>query len=182
MVEMTVPGSAQDNAAVFIAYGSNMSSGRQTASQAFDHVVKTLGSEGVFVNKISRLWRSVAWPDPADPPYVNAVLWVDANLEPIELMALLHELEHAAGRVRTGARNAPRVLDLDLIAYGRQVLAGENGLILPHPRAADRAFVMGPLAEIAPGWVHPVLQRTAASLYEDAQIGRDAYPLDEDDA
>lgn len=92
-------------------------------------------------------------------------------------MLLLHDIEAEAGRVRTGARNTPRVLDLDLIAYGRIVLTEQNGLIVPHPRAQDRAFVMGPIAEILPDWLHPVSQRTATDLYKHAEIGKDAYPL-----
>ncbi|HVZ29121.1 MAG TPA: 2-amino-4-hydroxy-6-hydroxymethyldihydropteridine diphosphokinase, partial [Asticcacaulis sp.] len=77
--------------------------------------------------------------------------------------------------------NTPRVLDLDLIAYGRVILNGGSGLILPHPRAQDRAFVMGPISEILPDWVHPVLQKTAAELYKKAEIGKDAYPLEAED-
>jgi 2-amino-4-hydroxy-6-hydroxymethyldihydropteridine diphosphokinase len=179
---MTSLGAAENNETVLIAYGSNMSSGRKTASQAFAHVVKTLRKRGVEVRKSSSLWRSLAWPDPKDPPYVNAVIQVKTDLQPSELMDFLHDIEREAGRVRTGVRNAPRILDLDLIAYGDRVLTGENGLIVPHPRARDRAFVMGPIAEIQPDWLHPVLQKTAAELYKDAQIGKDAYPLGEDDA
>jgi 2-amino-4-hydroxy-6-hydroxymethyldihydropteridine diphosphokinase len=67
-------------------------------------------------------------------------------------------------------------LDLDLIAYGRQV-TDAPGLTLPHPRAHERLFVMGPLAEIAPGWVHPVLGRTAAELADAASVGGDAAPI-----
>ncbi len=65
-----------NNMSVFIAYGSNLVSGPVTASQAFGEVVKNLHKRGLFVNKISRLWSSKAWPDPNDPPYVNAVLQV----------------------------------------------------------------------------------------------------------
>jgi len=72
--------------------------------------------------------------------------------------------------------NAPRTLDLDLIAYGRQVSEGP-GLVVPHPRAAERLFVMGPLAEIAPSWRHPLTGRTAAELAASATVGRDARPL-----
>ena len=79
------------------------------------------------------------------------------------------------GRGRAGP-NAPRTLDLDLIAYGRQVIEAP-GLILPHPRAAERRFVMGPLAEIAPGWRHPLLNRTAAELAASATVGVDAAPV-----
>lgn len=165
---------------VFIAYGSNLLSGPVTASQAFRAVVKNLRDRGLIVNRISRLWSSKAWPNPDDPPYVNAVLQIATDLQPAELMSLLHDLEREAGRVRDGRLNAPRVLDLDLIAFGEAVMHGKKGLILPHPRAAERAFVMGPLAEIAPDWVHPVLHRTAAELYKAATIGRDAYPLETD--
>ena len=74
-----------------------------------------------------------------------------------------------------GARNAPRTLDLDLIAYGR--LAGDfDGLILPHPRAAERLFVMGPLAEIAPDWQHPSGE-AASNLAQSATVGMDARPV-----
>ncbi|HTN40120.1 MAG TPA: 2-amino-4-hydroxy-6-hydroxymethyldihydropteridine diphosphokinase [Asticcacaulis sp.] len=162
---------------VFIAYGSNLLSGPVTASQAFSEVVKALQEEGLFVNKISRLWASKAWPEPDDPPYVNAVVQIATDLQPIELMLLLHDLERGSGRIRDGRLNAPRVLDLDLIAFGDQVMRGEKGLILPHPRAADRAFVMGPLAEIAPDWIHPVLRKTATDLFKSATIGTDAHPL-----
>jgi 2-amino-4-hydroxy-6-hydroxymethyldihydropteridine diphosphokinase len=167
-----------NNMSVFIAYGSNLSAGPVTASQAFDEVVKNLQVRGLIVNRISRLWASKAWPNPDDPSYVNAVLQIATDLQPTELMSLLHDMEREAGRVRDGRLNAPRVLDLDLIAFGDIIMSGETGLILPHPRAADRAFVMGPLAEIAPDWVHPVLQRTATELLSAATIGIDAYPLD----
>lgn len=162
---------------VFIAYGSNLLSGPVTASQAFGEVVKNLQVRGLIVNNISRLWASKAWPNPDDPPYVNAVLQITTGLQPTDLMALLHGLEREAGRVRDGQLNGPRVLDLDLIAFNDVVMSGEKGLILPHPRAAERAFVMGPLAEIAPDWIHPVLQQTATELLAATTIGTDAYPL-----
>ncbi len=166
------------NMSVFIAYGSNLLSGPVTASQAFDEVVKGLQGRGLVVNKISRLWSSKAWPNPEDPAYVNAVMQISTCLQPTELMAVLHDLEREAGRVRDGRLNMPRVLDLDLIVYGDTVSGNEKGLILPHPRAAERAFVMGPLAEIAPDWIHPVLQRTADDLFGAATVGTDAYPLE----
>jgi 2-amino-4-hydroxy-6-hydroxymethyldihydropteridine diphosphokinase len=169
-----------DNAAILIAYGSNLPSAaafpaRQSASQAFTHVVKTLQERGLIVNRISSLWRSLAWPDTSDPPYVNAVIQVETELSPAALLSLLHEVEYSAGRVRE-KRNAPRVLDLDLIAYGRTI-TNDGSIMLPHPRAHERAFVMGPVAEILPEWVHPVVERTASSLWKDAKIGADAYPL-----
>ncbi|WP_083811555.1 2-amino-4-hydroxy-6-hydroxymethyldihydropteridine diphosphokinase [Asticcacaulis biprosthecium] len=160
-----------------MAYGSNLSSGTETASQAFDRLVKTLRERGLFINKISRLWQSQAWPNPQDPAYVNAVISVKTHLQPADLMQVLHDVEHEFGRVRGAEKNAPRVVDLDLVAYGRVILDGEGGIIVPHPRAADRGFVMGPLTDILPGWVHPVLNRTATELWTQATVARDAHPV-----
>ncbi|MNJ37763.1 Bifunctional folate synthesis protein [compost metagenome] len=88
---------------------------------------------------------------------------------------MLQEVELEFGRVRH-ERNGPRTLDLDLIAVGKTVMATE-ALTLPHPRAYDRRFVMGPLAEIAPNWIHPKLQKTARELAATATAGVDATPI-----
>ncbi|MBW8881851.1 MAG: 2-amino-4-hydroxy-6-hydroxymethyldihydropteridine diphosphokinase, partial [Asticcacaulis sp.] len=78
-----------DLEAILVAYGSNLSSGAASASQSFGHVVKTLEENGVIVTKFSRLWQSQAWPDPSDPPYVNAMLQVKTELQPVDLMMVL---------------------------------------------------------------------------------------------
>ncbi len=129
---------------------------------------------GLNILKRSSWWRSAAWPDPNGPPYRNGVALVEANAGPAGVLAALLKLEAEMGRDRW-AKNAPRTLDLDLIAHGRRVLS-EPGLVVPHPRAHERRFVMGPLAEIAPGWRHPVLERTAAELASTATVGVDAAP------
>lgn len=108
------------------------------------------------------------------PEYRNGVAIVEADGPPQAVLACLLAVEAALDRERT-IRNAPRTLDLDLIAYGREVI-DTPGLTLPHPRAHERLFVMGPLAEIAPGWVHPVLGATAAELAKSATVGADATP------
>jgi 2-amino-4-hydroxy-6-hydroxymethyldihydropteridine diphosphokinase len=101
-------------------------------------------------------------------------VFVETDRAPREVMAILLRIEAAFGRCRTAA-NAARTLDLDLIAYGRQVIDGPD-LKVPHPRAAERLFVMGPLAEIAPGWNHPLIGLTAAELGATARIGTEAAP------
>lgn len=167
-----------DHETILIAYGSNLSFGPESASQAFASVVKTLRGKGIIVNNISRLWVSKAWPDENDPPYVNAVMAAESQLEPLDLLALLHEVEREGGRLRDGRKNAPRTIDLDLIAYGRRIVNAPQ-LILPHPRAHDRGFVMGPLAEIMPDWVHPTLNQSAKELLQNITVGTDAHPLDD---
>ena len=106
------------------------------------------------------------------PEYRNGVAIVEAHAGPQAVLAGLLSVEAALDRAR-GARNAARTLDLDLIAYGREVRDGE-GLTLPHPRAHERLFVMGPLAEIAPAWRHPVSGETAADLAASSSVGLDA--------
>ena len=121
-----------------------------------------LGEAGVTVLKVSSFIETVAWPNPADPPFTNAVARVQTNLEPLALLELLHAIETDFGRVRSHV-NAPRPLDLDLLAHGGTVLTGAR-LSLPHPLMARRRFVLEPLAEIAPDWRHPVTGLTPVEM------------------
>lgn len=117
------------------------------------------------VIEASRFYTSPAWPDPDDPPFVNAVISVRTDLAPDALLAALHEIEAAFGRRRT-RKNAPRTLDLDLLAYRRQKRSGASGPELPHPRLAERDFVLAPLCDIAPDWTNPVSGKTAREMLE----------------
>jgi len=168
-------GSLDLDAAVIVALGCNDKGAWSGCREALEAALARFRAEGIDVVARSSWWSSRAWPDPTDPPFLNGVVIVRTDHDPHALMAALGRIEDAFGRQR-GLRNAPRTLDLDLIAYGRQ--SGDlDGLILPHPRAAERLFVMGPLAEIAPGWSHPAGQGTASGLARTAQVGRDASPI-----
>jgi len=160
--------------AIVVALGCNDRGTWSDCREALEAALARFRAEGIDVVARSSWWRSAAWPDPNDPPFLNGVVIVHTAHGPHELMAALGRIEEAFGRQR-GAANAPRTLDLDLIAYGR-TKGDLNGLILPHPRAAERRFVMGPLAEIAPGWVCPSGGR-AAALAATSTVGRDAAPL-----
>lgn len=96
----------------------------------------------------SSMYRSPPWGDSAQPEYVNAVAEIATDLAPDALLAQLHELEDAAGRVRSERRYAPRTLDLDLLVYGSARIR-TAALCVPHPRLSERAFVLLPLQEIA---------------------------------
>jgi 2-amino-4-hydroxy-6-hydroxymethyldihydropteridine diphosphokinase len=169
---MTVDLNAPDLAV--IALGGNLPGAYPSMALALASAAGRLPEEGFQVKAVSRWWASAAWPDPNDPPFLNGVVLAATGLEPEAALRALHRIEAAFGRDRK-APNAPRTLDLDLIALGRTVLAGPP-LTLPHPRAAERLFVMGPLAEIAPSWVHPVIGATAEQLASRARIGQDAVP------
>jgi 2-amino-4-hydroxy-6-hydroxymethyldihydropteridine diphosphokinase len=149
-------GSNHAHGRIYIALGANQSYGRSSPLENLNSALKALADADVAVLRTSRPWRTPAWPDPSDPPFINGAAELQTGLTSGELLALLHEIEHRIGRVR-GVRNAPRTLDLDLIDHGGQVQSGEGGgPVLPHPRAHERAFVLLPLREIAPYWVHPV--------------------------
>ena len=159
---------------MIVALGSNLAGGF-AASEALLEVALTRFPEAQLpLLDRSVWWRSAAWPDPRGPEYRNGVALVETTMPPRVVLEALFAIEQSFDRTRL-SRNAPRTLDLDLIAHGREVL-DQPGLTIPHPRAHERLFVMGPLAEIAPGWVHPVLGRTATDLAATATIGGDAAP------
>ena len=170
-----IDGEPDPDSAVFVALGCNDKGVWADCREALEAALARFRSEGVDVVARSSWWASAAWPDPSDPPFLNGVVMVRTAHDPHALMAALGRIEDAFGR-RRSSLNAPRTLDLDLVAYGR--LTGDlDGLILPHPRAHQRLFVMGPLAEIAPDWIEPVSGHTAAALAKTASVGRDARPL-----
>ena len=160
--------------AVIVALGCNDKGAWASCREALEAALARFRSEGIDIVARSSWWSSLAWPDPSEPPFLNGVAIVRTAHDPHALMATLGRIEDAVGRQRS-VRNAPRTLELDLIASGR--MSGDlDGLILPHPRAAERGFVMGPIAEIAPDWTHPTDGRRALDLAGTASVGSDARP------
>lgn len=156
-----------------VALGCNLPGAYTSREALLEAALTAFAAEGLTVLARSAWWTSTAWPDPSAPAYLNGVAVVGTGLDPAATLATLHRLEAVFGRARSQA-NAARTLDLDLIAHGRTVTA--DHLQLPHPRARDRLFVMGPLAEIAPDWIDPVTGETATRLAALATVGRDAHP------
>jgi 2-amino-4-hydroxy-6-hydroxymethyldihydropteridine diphosphokinase len=167
--------SAPHDDAIVIALGGNLAGDYPSLEALLEAALFAFPHAGLRIVRRSGWWRSAAWPDPRAPAYLNGVAIVETGLAPRALLAQLLALEATFGRSRAEP-NAPRTLDIDLIAYGRSVIA-EPDLAVPHPRAHERLFVMGPLAEIAPEWAHPVLGKTAAELADSATIGADARPF-----
>ncbi|MFY8208382.1 MAG: 2-amino-4-hydroxy-6-hydroxymethyldihydropteridine diphosphokinase [Caulobacter sp.] len=160
--------------AVVVALGCNLPGAYPSREALLEAAVAALPQVGLEVVTRSGWWTSAAWPDPAGPAYLNGVAVVRTTLSPRQVLDALHSLEARFGRAR-GEANAPRTLDLDLIAHGRTVL--DDDLVVPHPRAHQRLFVMGPLAELYSGWIHPITGEPAFRLAATATVGRDARPV-----
>jgi 2-amino-4-hydroxy-6-hydroxymethyldihydropteridine diphosphokinase len=149
---------------ILLGLGANLPSathGRPEATLA--GALAALAAEGLAVERLSPWYRSAPVPAVDDQPwYINGVAAVTTRLAPAELLALLHRVEQRFGRVRR-ARNEARALDLDLLDYEGLVQPGD-GAVLPHPRLHERAFVLLPLRDVAPGWRHPILGRGVDEL------------------
>ena len=140
----------------YLGLGSNLGDRAANLRAA----VQLLAERGIRVGEASSVWET--HPVPADqPPYLNAVVAIESSLEPLALLAALKGIEHDLGR-RPTRRWGPRIIDLDILFYdGLSVDTPE--LVIPHPEASDRRFVLVPLSEICPGPL-PVLGRTAEEL------------------
>ena len=145
---------------VFLAFGSNLGDKNSHIAAARD----ALGADGdIEIERFSSLYRSRAMYNREQPDFLNAVCRCKTTLSPALLLARLKALERRLGRLDAKHRNAPRVIDLDLLYYGQRVLT-EQGLVVPHPRRAERAFVLLPLVEIAPSFCDPQHGCSAADL------------------
>lgn len=143
---------------VIIALGSNLGDRLGNLRAA----VTMLEAAGLAIHEKSEVWETA--PVPADqPPYLNAALAAETDLEPLELLAELKRIERALGR-RPGRRWGPRPIDLDILFYAGLAMESET-LTIPHPGIAGRAFVLAPLADIEDDPL-PVLGQRAAELLE----------------
>jgi 2-amino-4-hydroxy-6-hydroxymethyldihydropteridine diphosphokinase len=130
----------------YIGIGSNLDDPEKQVRAAIDALARLPRS--TFVGA-SRLYRTAPWGRADQPAFVNAAAAVSTGLSPRELLDALLAIERAQGRVRDGERWGPRVIDLDMLVYG-DARVDEPGLHLPHPHLGERAFVLLPLADIAP--------------------------------
>lgn len=167
---------------ILIALGSNLPVGEQGPAEVLHAAISQI-SERIQIPKVeSRFFRTPAFPKGSGPDFVNAALKLEGSAPAQKILAILHDIESEFGRDRL-TRWAARGLDLDLIAIEDQVLpdlatwqawhglsvdeaaqTAPEQLILPHPRLSERGFVLMPLADVAPDWRHPVLEKTVSEM------------------
>jgi 2-amino-4-hydroxy-6-hydroxymethyldihydropteridine diphosphokinase len=151
---------------IFIAAGANLPSARGTPVATLTAALDELTAAGVEIEARSAWYATAPVPRSDQPDYINGAARIRTSLDPEALLALLHRIEDAFGRVRVN-RNEARAIDLDLIDYAGRVRMSEGeGLVLPHPRAHLRGFVLLPLRDVAPDWRHPI-----TGTHIDALIG-----------
>ncbi|WP_170333877.1 2-amino-4-hydroxy-6-hydroxymethyldihydropteridine diphosphokinase [Ruegeria arenilitoris] len=165
-----------------LALGANLNLRDNEPSVTLRQAIDALERQGVVIRRVSRFFETPCFPAGAGPDYVNAAALIETDLDPNGLLELLHRVEHEFGRARE-QRWGMRTLDLDLVCWEDLVLPDQaeykrwfnlaadqqsqvapDQLIVPHPRLQDRAFVLVPMADIAPDWRHPVLDLTVTEM------------------
>ncbi len=160
---------------VFIGLGANIPSIYGTPLQTADWAVTALNMENIQVVTVSSWYGTRAMGQEGQRDYINGVILLETSLSPQSLLRVLQKIEQKSGRQR-GKVWGERSLDLDIISYGNVVIAWQKPwifspynrkpLILPHPEAHKRPFVMKPLQDIAPSWKHPVYGLSARHIWQ----------------
>lgn len=164
---------------IIIALGANLPSRYGSPADTLNKALDVIAGNGVGVVRSSRIWLTAPVPfDPDQDWYHNAVAQVETDLSAHELLDLMLNIEEEFGRVRS-VKNAPRLLDLDLIAYHDEVIKDNERLIVPHPRMHERLFVLKPLEDISKSWVHPVSGHDLSFMIQNLPDDQEAKPLEE---
>lgn len=169
---------------ILVALGSNSSDNLAVTLHLVECAIEKLLKNSITLSNKSQFYQTPAFPIGAGPDFINCVLAAETELSPEELLADFHAIEAELGRVR-GNRWEQRVIDIDLLSYEELVKPDESvvrgwidmalseqmkrtpeQMLLPHPRIQDRAFVLVPMMDVAPEWVHPILGKTTTQMYD----------------
>jgi 2-amino-4-hydroxy-6-hydroxymethyldihydropteridine diphosphokinase len=156
---------------LYIGLGANLAHQRLGSPRStLEYVLTQFPDRGLRVLARSPWYESAPVPASDQPWYINGVIRAATDLSPQDVLSRLHGIEADLGRQRV-ERNEPRAVDLDIIAFGKMILSGPTPPIIPHPRMAGRAFVLLPLADLAPDWRHPATGERISALI--ARLPRD---------
>ena len=143
---------------LFLITGGNIGDRKKNLENAAKLIRERIGA----IKKSSKIYETEAWGVRDQPAFYNQVYLVETSLSPEKVLKSILKIEEEMGRKRT-TKNAARIIDIDILFFNDQVV-NEQNLVIPHPRIADRRFVLLPLNEIAPQMIHPVLKKTMAEL------------------
>jgi 2-amino-4-hydroxy-6-hydroxymethyldihydropteridine diphosphokinase len=149
---------------VFLGLGTNLGDREKNLEQALDKIAEVIG---IIVSR-SSVYEAEPWGFLSSDQFLNMVIGVDTNLKPSGLLGRLLMIESLLGRLRDGKQYSSRIIDIDILLYGRQKV-DTISLKIPHPRMQERKFVLVPLCEIAPRTVHPVFGKTMTELLNECK-------------
>lgn len=169
---------------ILLGFGGNLKSATGTPAETITAAIAHLPKAGVQVTSVSDFYQTSPVPASDQPDFINAAAWASCRLDAVPLLQVLAQTERHFGRQKA-ERWSARTLDIDLLAYGAAVLPDKTRWmsvvdsldpaatliepVVPHPRLHRRGFVLAPLMDIAPDWVHPVLQVPVSTLYSQLQ-------------
>src|SRR5664280_758460 len=149
---------------IFLGLGTNLGDREKNLEQALDKIAEVIG---IIVSR-SSVYETESWGFQSSDQFLNMVIGVDTNLKPSGLLGRLLMIESLLGRLRDGKQYSSRIIDIDILLYGRQKV-DTISLKIPHPRMHERKFVLIPLCEIAPRPVHPVFGKTMTKLLKECE-------------
>lgn len=158
---------------VFLCLGSNLGDREENLRAAYSAIHKTIGK----VAKKSHVYETEPWGNKNQDPFLNQVIMINTMKDPRELMEALSKIERELGRKRS-EKWGPRIIDIDILFYGKRIIR-DKGLEVPHPELHQRAFVLAPMLEIAPDYVHPVLKKQIDELYMECEDLSDVVMLEQ---
>jgi len=145
---------------VFLSLGSNLGNKWENLAKAIKEIEFSIGK----VNSISGIYETEAWGFECKSNFLNQVILIETEIDPIHLIHFCLEIERKMGRVRSENGNyESRIIDIDILFYGESIV-DDNNLTIPHPHLHKRRFILEPLNEIAPDLIHPVLEKSISEL------------------
>ena len=160
-----------ESSKIFLGFGSNLGNPKRNIHQALEH----LGESAIKVKSLSSFYLTEPVGYEAQPWFINAVAEVETNLAPRPLLERCLLVERLMKRKRL-QQSGPRIIDIDILFYGELIIE-EGDLAIPHPRMLERKFVLLPLAEIAPTFMHPGARRSVQDLKQDLHSEKKAVKL-----